>query len=116
MGGAHPGQDARTTLIAVAGDDPRHAARAWSLLLRDRLSRTAVELHEATKGSGRMFIDVAGPALLVAANLLNVLNQQALTQEQLRETIEAADGNLTTARSNLGLLRERLRREGFDLP
>ncbi len=102
-------------LLALSGEDPQACARAWALVLNDRLNRTAVDLNDATDGSGRMFIEVAGPAMLAAANLLNVLNHTGLTEQVMRDTIAYADGNLKTARRNLGQLRETLRRQGFQL-
>jgi hypothetical protein len=62
-----------------------------------------------------MFIEVAAPAMLVAANLLNVLNHTGLTQDVMRETIAYAEHNLRAARRSLAALRETLRRQGFQL-
>jgi hypothetical protein len=110
---AHEGY--MSVLLALAGNDLEGAARGWSVVLNDRLNRTALELQEATEGNGRVFVEVAGPAMLVAANLLNVLNHSALTADMVQEMIKTADGNLKTARRNLGHLRDFLTREGFSL-
>ncbi|MEU8516357.1 hypothetical protein AB0C76_32960 [Kitasatospora sp. NPDC048722] len=104
-----------SVLIAYAGGDPRGAARGWAVVLGDRINRTAVELHEAVDGEGRMFTDVAGPAMLVASNLLNLLNRSEIDQETVTSTIAYADQNLKAARKNLGEMREQLRRQGFKL-
>lgn len=100
-------------MMAYAGGDVHGAARGWAVVLNDRLNRTAVELYEAVDGEGRMFTDVAGPAMLVAGNLLNLVNRTEIDQDTLVKTIGGADHNLKTARKNLGALRETLRRQGF---
>lgn len=110
---AHEGY--MSTLVALSGDDLQAAARVWVSVLNDRLNRTAVELNEATEGNGRMFVDVAGPAMLVAANLMALLNHSDLSEDRMRETIAMADGNLKMARRNLGQLRDTLRSQGFKL-
>ncbi|GAA4209162.1 hypothetical protein GCM10022252_75270 [Streptosporangium oxazolinicum] len=110
---AHVGYMAVVSALASSEEG---AARGWAVLLNDRINRTAIEVQEATEGNGRAFIEVAGPAMLVAANLLNVLNHHALTQELMAETIATADHNLKVARRNLGALRGSLRGDGFDLP
>jgi len=66
-------------------------------------------------GGGRAFTNVAGPAMLVAANLLNLMNRSQIDQETLAKTIETADRNLKLARKNLGEMREELRRQGLKL-
>ncbi len=102
-------------LLALAGNTPLEAARAWVLLLNDRLNRTAVELHEAAEGDGRMFVDVAGPAMLVASNLMQALNHDEITEPMMQETISTAEGNLKKARGAIGEVKQTLRKQGFQL-
>lgn len=102
-------------VIALAGGDPEGAGRGWAALLNDRLNRTVIELAEATEGTGRGFIEVAGPALAVAANMLALLNKHGSTVEEFRHMLTTADGNLKSARRNLGALREQFRKDGMPL-
>lgn len=103
------------TFLAFANGDPGGAGRGWAVHVNQRLNRTAIELQEATEGNGRMFIEVAGAAMLVAANIMNVLNHSGAPVEMFREMFQVADGNLKAARRNLGLLREQLRKDGMPL-
>lgn len=98
-------------LLELAGHDGQAAARWWAVMLNDRLNRTALELPEALAVHDRMFVEVAGPAMLVAANLLNVINHADRTPELLDRTITTASNNLEAARSNFDLLRDALRRQ-----
>ncbi|MFB7669030.1 hypothetical protein ACFC1R_34825 [Kitasatospora sp. NPDC056138] len=102
-------------LLALAGNDPRGAARGWAVVLGDRLSRTAVELYAAVDGGARVVTKVAGPAMLVASSLLNLVNHAEVDQETLSKTIGMAERNLSMACSNLGEMRKTLRQQGFQL-
>lgn len=109
-------QDGYASVLALlAGHDPRETARAWVLILNDRLNRTALELREATEGEGRIFVDVAGPAMLVASNMMNVLNTSTVDQKTLQQTIATAERNLASAHKAFDALKEALRGQGFQI-
>jgi hypothetical protein len=100
-------------VILEAEPDPHGAAARWMGLLVDRLNRTGVELHEATEGA-RQVVDIAGPMLLSAANLLNLVNTE-ISQDLAKNALDIADGNLKRARANVGEMRRDLRRMGFQV-
>jgi hypothetical protein len=85
-------------LMHLTGQNPRETARAWVLLIQDRLNRTGIELNEATEGEGRMFVEVAGPAMFVASNLMNVLNNTEVSGDTMRATIRQVETELKKAR------------------
>lgn len=98
-------------LIATAQGDPYKAAQEWITLLNDRLNRTALELHEATEGSGRIFIEVAGPALVAASNVLVMLNTADLDWDKARAVLNTADNHLKLARAAIGEARKAVQRD-----
>lgn len=99
-------------LIAMAPpDEPIRAAQEWIVLLNDRLNRTALELNEAVEGTGRPFIDVAGPALLAASNILVMLNSDDLDADKAATVLDSADAHLKLARASLGEARKLVRRD-----
>lgn len=98
-------------LIATSQGDPYKAAQEWIVLLNDRLNRTALELHEAVEGTGRPFIDVAGPALLAASNVLVMLNTADLDADKARTVLDSADAHLKMARAAIGEARRLVRRD-----
>lgn len=109
-------QDGYMTVLAyLSGHDPAALARGWAVLLNSRLNRTAVELNEATEGDGRMFTDVAGPAMLVASNILYALNHGALDQTMIQNMMTTAEGNITKTVDAFAALKKSLRELGFKL-
>ncbi|GAA2613019.1 hypothetical protein SMC26_14350 [Actinomadura fulvescens] len=102
-------------VVELTGGQPAQARRGWAVLINARLNRTAIELQEATEGTGSIFVDVAGPAMLVASNLMNVLNHRTLTEEEIRATVATAEGNLQTLHRNFDLLKDTLRDRGVQL-
>ncbi len=102
-----------TMLINLTGSDPQDVARAWAVMINGRLNRTAIEVNEATEGDARMFVDVAGPAMLAASNLMAVLNDSEVPREKMRATIAQADDNLKKARKSLAETKVKLRKMGI---
>lgn len=101
-----------SALIATCEDgNPWQAAQKWIVLLNDRLNRTAVELYQATEGSGRVFIEVAGPALTAASNVLVMLNSDDMDADKARTVLDSADAHLKLARAALGEARKAVRRD-----
>lgn len=109
-------QDGYMTAVAfLSGFDEAVMARGWAVLLNSRLNRTAIELNEATEGDGRMFTDVAGPAILVASNILYALNHGALDQTMIQNMMGTAEGNVTKTVDAFAALKKSLRELGFKL-
>ncbi|MGK4585194.1 hypothetical protein ACSMTC_35165 [Kitasatospora sp. HPMI-4] len=104
-----------SALMAFSGDDPHKAAQCWAVVLGNRINRTSVELHTGVAGEGKLFTDVADPAMLVAADLLSLVNRSRIDQETLARTLTVIEDNLSAARRKLETMREALREQGFDL-
>lgn len=99
-------------LSGLSGHDPQVIRRGWALLLQDRLNRTALALGEATD-EGEMLTGVIGPSMLVAANMLNVVNQRDMAPDMVTNVFNTADRNLQIAHRTLGEVRAVFRANGF---
>jgi hypothetical protein len=103
-------------LLMMAGD-ASSAGAMWSALMADRLYRTSEHmgmLHTGDAG-GRAHADVAMPALITAANVLSLINQQ-ISHADVRDGVNAARYNVRATTENLAALVAFVRGQGVQIP
>lgn len=102
-------------LIPMAGGNLDEAGLLWINALISRINRTGIEIWEGVApGDGKAFLEVAGPAMYAASNILTMTNTPQ-DSDHVRKAIASADDNLKTARKNLGELRTLLRQHGMQI-
>lgn len=101
-------------LSGFANGNPQLARQGWALLLQERINRTALTLGEAIDdGEGKMLEGVMGPSMLIAANMLAVVNRRNMDPELVAKAFNTAENNLETARQNLSKVRAIFRERAF---
>lgn len=115
-GDVHLVHEGYMQVLAATSADEVAAARSWMVLLGDRMNRTSFELQIATEGdASRLFADVIGPAMLIAANLVNAMNRGELDQDVITKTVAMTERNLTAVTDGFDRLKKSLREFGFEL-
>jgi hypothetical protein len=115
-GEVHEVHEGFMQVLAATSADDVAAGRSWMVLLGDRLNRTAFELQIASEGDAtKAFTDVIGPAMLIAANLVNAMNRGELDQDAIRTTVAMTERNLAKLTDGFDTLKKSLREFGFQL-
>ncbi|GAA3087442.1 hypothetical protein GCM10017600_68950 [Streptosporangium carneum] len=99
-------------LVGLGGGDPQQVRRGWALLLQERINRTALTLREATD-EGEILVGVIGPSMLVAANMLNVVNRRNMVPDMVAQVFDTAERNLEAVHNTLSEVREIFRERAF---
>ncbi len=115
-GDVHLVHEGYMQVLAAANVDDVAAARSWMVLIGDRLNRTSFELRIASEGdASKLFTDVVGPAMLLAANLVNAMNRAELDQDVIGKTVAMTERNLAALTDGFDTLKKSLREFGFQL-